>query len=28
VGKGASELLNPQKPDSIENRRVTIVTSQ
>ncbi|MEK8051502.1 OmpA family protein [Ideonella sp. DXS22W] len=28
VGKGASELLNPQKVDAPENRRVTIVTTQ
>lgn len=28
VGKGASELLNPDKPDAVENRRVTIVTTQ
>lgn len=28
VGKGSNELLNPGRPDSIENRRVTIVTSQ
>lgn len=28
VGKGSNELLNPAKPDSIENRRVTIVTTQ
>ncbi len=28
VGKGASELLNPQKADAPENRRVTIVTTQ
>ena len=28
VGKGASELLNPQQPDAAENRRVTIVTTQ
>lgn len=26
VGKGASELLNTQRPDAQENRRVTIVT--
>ena len=28
VGKGATELLNPQQPDAAENRRVTIVTTQ
>ena len=28
VGKGASELLNPQHPEAAENRRVTIVTTQ
>lgn len=28
VGKGASELLNAQKVDAPENRRVTIVTTQ
>ncbi|MDT7834132.1 OmpA family protein [Aquabacterium sp. OR-4] len=28
VGKGASELLNAQKADAPENRRVTIVTTQ
>lgn len=28
VGKGATELLNPQQPDAVENRRVTIVTTQ
>ena len=28
VGKGATELLNPQHPDAAENRRVTIVTTQ
>lgn len=28
VGKGSSELLNPTQPDAIENRRVTIVTTQ
>ncbi len=28
VGKGSSELLNPQHPEAEENRRVTIVTTQ
>ena len=28
VGKGATELLNPQHPDAAENRRVTIVTNR
>ncbi len=28
VGKGSSELLNPQHPDAAENRRVTIVTAR
>ena len=28
VGKGATELLNPNQPDAPENRRVTIVTTQ
>lgn len=28
VGKGATELLNPQRADAPENRRVTIVTTQ
>jgi len=28
VGKGATELMNPQQPDAVENRRVTIVTTQ
>jgi outer membrane protein OmpA-like peptidoglycan-associated protein len=28
VGKGSAELLNPDKPDAVENRRVTIVTTQ
>ena len=28
VGKGASELLNPQHPEAAENRRVTNVTTQ
>jgi outer membrane protein OmpA-like peptidoglycan-associated protein len=28
VGKGSSELLNPDKPDAAENRRVTIVTKR
>lgn len=28
VGKGASELLNPQHPEAAENRRVTIITTQ
>lgn len=28
VGKGASELLNPQRADAPENRRVTIVTTR
>jgi outer membrane protein OmpA-like peptidoglycan-associated protein len=28
VGKGSSELLNTQQPDAVENRRVTIVTTQ
>lgn len=28
VGKGASELLNPQRVDAPENRRVTIVTTR
>lgn len=28
VGKGSAELLNPDKPDAIENRRVTIVTTR
>lgn len=28
VGKGATELLNPGQPDALENRRVTIVTTQ
>jgi outer membrane protein OmpA-like peptidoglycan-associated protein len=28
VGKGSTELLNPERPDAPENRRVTIVTRQ
>jgi outer membrane protein OmpA-like peptidoglycan-associated protein len=28
VGKGSSELLNAEKPDAPENRRVTIVTTR
>jgi outer membrane protein OmpA-like peptidoglycan-associated protein len=28
VGKGSSELLNPTQPEAVENRRVTIVTTQ
>lgn len=28
VGKGASELLDPTRPDAPENRRVTVVTTQ
>ena len=28
VGKGSSELLNPERPDAPENRRVTIVTKR
>ena len=28
VGKGSSEPLNPDKPDAVENRRVTIVTTR
>ncbi len=28
VGKGSTELLNPDKPDAVENRRVTIVTTK
>jgi outer membrane protein OmpA-like peptidoglycan-associated protein len=28
VGKGSTELLNLQQPDAVENRRVTIVTTQ
>ena len=28
VGKGSTELLNTQQPDAVENRRVTIVTTQ
>ena len=28
VGKGAAELLNPDRPEAPENRRVTIVTTR
>jgi OOP family OmpA-OmpF porin len=28
VGKGDTELFNPQRPEAIENRRVTIVTTK
>jgi len=28
VGKGATDPINPQHPDAVENRRVTIVTSK
>jgi OmpA-OmpF porin, OOP family len=28
IGKGSSELLNADKPDAVENRRVTIVTKR
>jgi len=28
VGKGSSELLNAERPDAAENRRVTIVTKR
>jgi len=28
VGKGSAELLNTERPDAPENRRVTIVTKR